>query len=239
MYRRLLYAASLGALVGVMPARGSAQSGSAAVPTTFSIYLAGGNTYSVAPANGGGLSPFLVTLLAGTGRVLRVIATGTGSFCPGATCATTSPDGPAATLPTTNLNASGKISGIIASNSGFLAGVFLGPTLPSVAPATLNFGSLDFLTLSPLLGQQFFIGDGFTSTSVQQQFFIPDNAIAWYFGIADGGAYSGNPDFYGDNAGTYTARYDVTSTVPEPATLLLLTAGLLAMATTARRRRSM
>ncbi len=238
MSHRLLYAASLGALVGMIPARGDAQPGSAAVPTTLSIYLAGGNTYSVAPAYGGGLSPFLVTLLAGTGRVLRVNATGTGSFCPVGTCATTSPDGPAATLPTTNLNASGKISGIVASNSGFLAGVFLGPTLPASAPATLTFGSLDFLTLSPLLGQQFFIGDGFTSSSVQQQFFIPDNATALYFGVADGGAFTGNPDFYGDNAGTYTARYDVSSTVPEPATMLLFFTGFLGIVGMAVRRRS-
>src|SRR3989339_1841375 len=54
---------------------------------------------------------------------------------------------------------------------GALTGVFLNDAIPSggPAPATLDFSSaamVDFMTLSPLLGQIFYIGDGFKSGGV-------------------------------------------------------------------------
>lgn len=230
-YRALV--AITAALVGAVPSHAAAQSGSAPVDTKMSIYLAGANTYTTPVFNGGGISPFLVALNAGIGRVLTVSATGTATFCGGGTCGTPGPDGPS--IGNTNLNASGKISGILANSSGFLAGVFLGAALPASAPASLNFTNLNFLSIAPLLGQQFFIGDGKTSTNVTQQFFVPDGADFLYFGIADGGSFMGNPDFYDDNVGTYTAQFAVTST-PEPSTIILMFTGLAAIGIVRRKR---
>lgn len=225
------------ALALAVAAPAYAQSGSAAVNTQTSVYLAGGNSYTFAPVGGGGLTPTAINLTAGTGRVLRVDASGTATFCPGATCGTAGPDGPS--IASTNINASGRISGITAPTSGFLAAVFLGPSLPASAPAALDFNILttDFTSLSPLIGQVFFVGNGFTAGSVQQSFFVPDGATTLYFGIADGNAFQGDPGFYDDNVGTYTARYSVTAAVvPEPSTLLLLGGGIVGLAVARRRR---
>ena len=230
-------ASVVAAMIGVTPLQLPAQSGSAAVNTQMSTYLAGGNVYTTPTPNGGGLSPFEILLAAGTGRILRVDASGTATFCPGATCGTPSPDGPS--IGGTDLNSSGVISGILAPTSGFLAGVFLGPSLPGAAPGRLDFNVLgtNFLTLSGIaLGQTFFIGDGFGAGSVQQQFFVPDGATRLYLGIADGGGFVGNPDFYADNVGTYTARYTISTAVPEPSTVALVAAGLAALIAIRRRR---
>jgi len=225
------------AVLGVLPVPVLAQSGSAAVDTKMSTYLAGGNTYSVAPSFGGGLSPFEILLTPGSGRILRINASGTSFFCNSTFCATTTPDGPS--ILGTNLNASGRISGILAPTSGFLAGVFLGASLPVAAPSSLNFSVLttEFSSLSGIaLGQQFFIGDGKTAASVEQLFYVPDDATRLYLGIADGGSFEGNPDFYSDNLGTYTARYDISTTVPEPSSVALFATGLAALVVIGRRR---
>ena len=241
---RIVAVGAIAMLIGMLPAHLTAQSGTAAVNTQMSIYLAGGNVYTTSTPNGGGISPFQILLTAGTNRILRVAATGTATFCPNSTCLTANPDGPA--IGATDLNSSGAISGILAPTSGFLAGVFLGVSLPGAAPSRLNFSVLgtNFVSLSGLaLGQTFFIGDGLTSSAIQQQFFVPDGATRLYFGIADGGNFSGNPDFYADNAGTYSANYSITgdaipgSTVPEPSTVTLMAAGLVALLF-ARRRKS-
>lgn len=243
--KRTVIAATMLAIPAVL----SAQSGTASIDGLNSTYLAGGNTYSVAPgcATGpcvspGGIAPVAISLNAGFNRILTFsVVDGTMTFCGGATCGTPNPDGPAATLPTTNLTPSGKISGINAGTSGFLAGVFLGGALPASAPASLDFTAsglgTDFLSLSPLLGQQFFIGNGRTSGNVIQQFLIPDAATVLYLGIADGFGFQGNPGAYDDNVGTYRATYSITSsTVPEPSTVMLVASGLLAAALIRRRR---
>ena len=216
-----------------------AQSGSATVDTRSSLYLAGGNAYTATPpggATGGGIAPAAIALDAGAGRVLRVDASGTSFFCENSTCGPTSPDGPS--IGSTDLNSSGSIAGLVAPSAGFLAGVFLGPSLPGSAPGRLTFATTDFTSVAPALGQIFFVGNGFTSGGVQQQFLVPDLATSLYFGIADGGSFFGNPGFYNDNVGTYTARYSVTagSVVPEPSTWVLLGTGLLAVGGVARRR---
>jgi hypothetical protein len=72
-----------------------------------------------------------------------------------------------------------------------LVGVFLGPTRPDLAigpfpPPALDFSTdRDFETLSPLLQQPFFIGDGLTGDGVRQQFFIPAEATRLYLGTMD------------------------------------------------------
>jgi hypothetical protein len=223
-----------------------AQSGTATVDATMSTYLAGGNSYTVPPGcavvgctTPGGIAPVAITLTAGTGRLLSFgSVTGAMSFCGGGTCAAPTPDG--LLSPGTAMAASGRISGISAPTAGFLAGVFLGGALPTSAPSSLDFNSLttNFSSLSPVLGQQFFIGDGRTATNLLQQFLVPDAATTLYLGIVDGSFFAGAPGYYDDNVGSYQANYSVTTTVPEPSTLLLLTVGLGALALGRRRRQA-
>lgn len=223
-----------------------AQSGMATVDATMSTFLAGGNSYTIPPAcalanctNAGGIAPVAITLGAGSGRVLTFgSVTGAMSFCPGGGCAAPTPDGLVFT--NTSVRASGAISGISAPRAGFLAGVFLGNTLPLVPPPTLDFSALtiDFASLAPTLGQQFFIGDGLTASSLVQQFLVPDGATTLYLGIADGLSFTDDPGFYDDNVGTYMASYSVVTTVPEPSVVALLTVGLGLLLIGARRRRT-
>lgn len=227
-----------GLVAAAAPAHG--QSGTIGVNTQWSLYLAGGNAYSSAPVGGQpGIEPPAIALTAGTNRTLTVTATGSSAFCGPGVCVASTPDGPA--IGGTNLAASGLISGIVAPTSGFLAGVFLGPTLPGSTPPSLDFNALttSFASLAPALGQLFFIGDGLTAGGVQQQFLVPDAASRLFFGIADGGSFVGNPGFYADNVGTYTTTYAVsaTSTVPEPSTWALLATGLATIAGISARRR--
>jgi hypothetical protein len=73
-----------------------------------------------------------------------------------------------------------------------LVGVFIDDTIPSSGPApeTLDFSAgglgIDFLTLSPLLRQVFYIGDGVTSGGTFQQFIAPTGATRLALGIPDG-----------------------------------------------------
>lgn len=122
----------------------------------------------------------------------------------------------------------------------FLVGVFLDNATPVTAPARLSFLQPEnFTSISPLLGQSFFIGDGFTDTgSIQQQFNVPDGANRLFLGFVDAAdpiPFQGNPGFYFDNLGTLTANLTVTA-IPEPSSI-----GLVLVASTAmlkRRRRS-
>lgn len=103
----------------------------------------------------------------------------------------------------------------------FLAGVFTSNDAPTdPAPAILDFSSTaigtSFISLSPLLHQSFFIGDGLTGTGsgIVQQFYVPDAATKLYFGIIDGQCFVGQPDYYDNNAGSFSVQGSVTS-VPE------------------------
>jgi hypothetical protein len=112
----------------------------------------------------------------------------------------------------------------------FLAGVFLDATVPAgAAPARLDFSSAalgtGFTSLSPILNQTFFIGDGLTATGsgVPQEFFVPDSATRLFLGFIDGADFQGDPTFYSNNDGSFVATF---SAVPEPATLVLGIASL-------------
>ena len=77
-----------------------------------------------------------------------------------------------------------------------LLGVFLDDTQPDLlaAPTGLDFEviGLDFVSLAPMLRQVFFIGDGYTSGSVQQAFFIPVGATRLFLGTMDGFQWANN-----------------------------------------------
>jgi hypothetical protein len=105
-----------------------------------------------------------------------------------------------------SMTAVGSISGISsADGGGYLIGVFLaGPVPTGPPPATLDFtGNRDFASLSPALGQTFFIGDGRTATGRPQRFHPPTGATRLYFGVGDAWHFEGPPGFYADNSGSF------------------------------------
>ncbi len=112
-----------------------------------------------------------------------------------------------------------------------LAGVFLGPSVPSgAAPAQLS--GTDFSTISPNLDQIFFIGDGLTGTGsgAVQTFYVPTGATRLFLGIIDDGGYY-------DNHGTISAVItSSTPAVPEPATWAMMILGMGAVGVAVRRR---
>jgi hypothetical protein len=137
-----------------------------------------------------------------------------------------------------NLAALDGISGYMGPQ-GPLAGVFLDDSVPNSgpAPATLDFGpggiGIDFPTLSPLLRQVFYIGDGVDSGANFQTFIAPAGATRLFLGIPDGFAFVGAPGAYDDNDGNYTVRIgvnEIPSDVPEPSTVLLMCAGVAGLA---------
>jgi hypothetical protein len=121
------------------------------------------------------------------------------------------------TSATSSLTSLGGISGYLGT-SGALVGVFLDGTNPALdlAPSTLDFSTAllrDFTSISPQLNQVFFIGDGFTSGAVQQEFIAPPGATRLFLGIPDGFNFNGPPGAYEDNDGEYTIK---TSADPDP-----------------------
>ena len=121
------------------------------------------------------------------------------------------------TAGSSNLNPLDGISGYIGTQ-GALVGVFLDDDNPALdtPPATLDFStapSRDFTTISPEIGQVFFVGDGFTTGVVQQDFVAPNDATRLFLGIPDGFAFNGPAGAYEDNDGEYTIK---TSVDPDP-----------------------
>jgi len=104
-----------------------------------------------------------------------------------------------------------------------LIGMFLEDTLPASAPPTLTFYWSDssqggiqtnFSTLSPQLGQVFFIGDigdgkTGTGTGAIQVFNIPPTATHLYLGFIDS-CNNATPGCYSDNAGSMTATFAIS-----------------------------
>jgi hypothetical protein len=143
-----------------------------------------------------------------------------------------------------NLTSLGGISGYVGPQ-GPLTGVFLDASIPNGSPpATLNFESggigINFLTLSPELGQVFYIGDGITGSGDFQTFIAPAGATRFALGIPDGFGFVGGPGAYDDNDGGYRVVIGVNQipTVPEPITALLLGLGLIGVARIKRKLKS-
>jgi hypothetical protein len=216
------------AVLSSNPAR--AQSVNLTVPGTGDIWLAGQPNGTTIPFPGGGSdvapaqSPVQVSLTLSPGGTLTFSATGTTG---GAGCATppTSPDGcgVVTTAGAAGLGLSGY-SGPVA-----LIGVFLdATTTPSgTGPATLP-NNQTFATLSPLLNQVFFIGDGLTGTGsgTTQTFTVPAGAARLFLGSADG------PGGNFNNTGSYSVTVTQAAAVPTmPQGLFAMLAALLVIAT--------
>jgi hypothetical protein len=164
------------------------------VPGTSDPWLAGmpnGSTASsgdTAPAQ----SPILVSGFAlNAGEYLNFTATGGTHFGPGPL---SPPDG--GIVDHHHAGAQNGLSDVTAPADA-LMGVFLSASQPNLtaAPAALNFStsvSRDFVTLSPLLKQVFFIGDGRTSAGVRQLFQVPSGATRLFLGTMDGEGWFNN-----------------------------------------------
>ena len=132
------------------------------------------------------------------------------------------------------------ISGIIAPHAGYLVGVFLTNDEPvPPAPSILDFTSIgtNFTTLSPLINQTFFIGDGLTGdgSGAQQQFIIPAPATRLFLGISDAPSYNGSPGGFDDNGGSFNANFAL---IPEPSVIALQIVGGVAFLLHRLRRRA-
>jgi hypothetical protein len=198
------------------------------VPATANIYSAGLAT-PVAPGGGGaGILPVQITLTPGLGTFQFQVS---GNVSPNMY------DGPfnltAEGTPNyaTSLNAYGGISGLIADHAFSLVGVFLTAVTPQAPPpSTLDFspGAIgrNFLSLSPQIGQVFFIGNGVTDGNQTQTFYAPVGATRLYLGFGDGYYFQGNIGEYQNNSGSLNAS---VTAVPEPASAALILAGVALM----------
>lgn len=140
-----------------------------------------------------------------------------------------------------NLTSLDGISGYIGPQ-GPLVGLFLDDNIPlGIAPGTLDFSlsglGIDFLTLTPELGQVFYIGDGVTSGGEFQQFVAPTDATRLFLGIPDGFGFVGAPGAYDDNDGSYRITIGINEipTIPEPGTVALMGLGLIGVFAASRR----
>lgn len=140
-----------------------------------------------------------------------------------------------------DLSSVGGISGYLGPQ-GPLTGVFLDDSVPSAgpAPARLDFTpggfGVDFASLSPGLGQVFYIGDGITGGGDFQEFVAPMGATRLFLGIPDGFGFVGQPGAYDDNDGAYRVRIGINEVpVPAPSTLVLTSLGLGLLAVRRRR----
>jgi hypothetical protein len=110
-----------------------------------------------------------------------------------------------------------------------LVGVFLDSSSPtaSIAPTALDFSAstIAYSSLSPLLKQVFFIGDGLTGTGTgtQQSIVVPVGATRLFLGTADGFQWNNNTGLFTVNVtaipSTIPAAAAATD-VPEPFTLV-------------------
>lgn len=151
-------------------------------------------------------------------------------------------DGAGAATTTSYESGTSTISGITALGGGYLVGLFVAGTVPSgSAPTALDFTTgTSFTSLSPLLDQTFFIGDGLTGdgTGSAQTFYVPTGATTLYLGISDACSYNGGPGCYTDNSGSFSvsvAQQGAAPAVPEPAPLAILGVGMLGVLLARRR----
>jgi len=216
------------------------------VPGTANIQTAGGNADPTTCCNSNGASTaavLAITFAAGPNQVLTLNnVTGTVG-CSGVL--TNGPDGTCFNFAQTGINPLNSISGIftgVVANM-FLVGVFVDDNTPSgPAPASFNYPDAASFALPALnnivLNRLFFLGDGLTGTGsgATTTFNVPAGATRLFLGFADGFNFQGAADYYGDNVGSLTVNGDISTVVPEPSTIALLSGGLAAFLLRRRKR---
>jgi hypothetical protein len=160
--------------------------------TGGSFMVAQGARVVLVASNGGGPGPNLTGTYAGSGRGTVELRT-TINVLPGAVFNFPGPvDPPNGNLGQIIRHFTGPENGLsdITAPVNSLVGVFLGPGQPDPsAPGPLDFStpdSRDYDTISPLLQQVFYIGDGLTSTGGQHQVIAPAGATRLFLGTMDG-----------------------------------------------------
>jgi hypothetical protein len=187
------------ALVIAVPAPTSAVTAEVSVPGQADPWLAGmpdGSTAScylgvcsVAPAQSPTYVPDLC-LIPGGFLTFRI----TGGTAQDPAYPLLPPDGGLPTIHHAGVD--NGMSAIVTPVSSCL-GVFLSDEQPdqSPAPPDLDFGTVESrncLTLSPVLKQLFFIGDGWTDAGEQQRVQIPMGATRLYLGTMDSWQWTNN-----------------------------------------------
>lgn len=197
-------------------------------------YLAGdpdGTTasgYDIAPAQ----SPYLVSLDFASIQSIQFLNV-TGQVGYGPNNPTGGPEGIDGFTTYHGMGAQNGKSSVTAQVTA-LMGVFLTENRATgTAPSALDFSTqeqMDYLTLSPLLAQVFFIGDGLTSSGTPQTVIVPSGARRLFLGVMDGGGWY-------NNFGTHQGDISTTTAVPEPATIAILGLSSLGFAMIRRGRR--
>ncbi len=176
-------------------------------------------TPSADPGTGGVPAPSLTVV----GGEKVVLTAASGSIFTGAE--TAGPDGAHHATRRCDITSLGGVSGYLnLNNSAHLVGVFVADTSQLIAPPRIDFSAdaigESFESLSPGLGQVFFIGDGLTPGGKVQEFLAPAGATKLYIGIPDAWSgdntyvYTGPPNLYNDNSGYFNIRLAV---LPDPA----------------------
>ena len=232
---RLKIAAAMICLALSAPAYASSYS--LTVAGTSDLWLAGMGVGATASSvdSAPGQSPIQVAGLSLIGGERLVFSSVTGGVLnkPGCPAICDGPDG--SSLIAHIAGAENGLSSVVAPLNS-LIGVFLPAVSPHLAsaPSALNFGpgglGTNFTTLAPALQQIFFIGNGRNSASQLQEFVAPAGAARLFLGTMDGFEWL-------NNTGSFLVEIDTLSVVstaaaisnPEPASLLLLGTGLLAL----------
>jgi hypothetical protein len=210
------------------------------VTGTTSIYDVFGHAGDPGGDYGPDAPAVLTTFAAGAGNVFTFTATGLVSCC--SDTPNIPPDGGGSSM---NVVGANGLSSLIGNQHIPLVGVFTTNVDPSggTPPATLTFDASNPTSLSPLLNQVFYIGDGLSgymnAAGAPLTFTAPAAATRLYLGVIDAFGFGGTTGYYNDNLGAFNVNITlsgVTTAVPEPADLALMVAGLAFLGPVCRRR---
>jgi hypothetical protein len=206
-----------------------AMAAAAPAPITFTVagdanIFGAGHAAPPSPGGGGGGTlPTLINLPAGSDGTAVTFSSVTGTTSAGAN-APVGPDGGYDPGLPVDISAYGGISGVKGPGGfgGSQMGVFTTGSEPAdPAPATIDYNtaSTSLLGYTPLLDQQFFIGDGLTGTGdgQVQSFYVPQGATRLWLGTFDAGNYQGLPGSFDGNTGQLGGSVQFNSgSVPTP-----------------------